>query len=204
MRIIVGGETSQKIASRFRARGHDAYSCDLLPTKGDPRFHIQGDMVDVIKRGWDMAIVHPTCTFLCGSGLHWNHRVPGRGRKTVEALLFVLDLIDLLNQHVKMWCLENPIGCLSTIIGKPSQILQPYNFGDDASKATCIWVEGLPELTHTHGMYRHALLTAKRGGATRQIAGKINCRLRKIVGNYGAKLTTVSPTLWPINGNGRA
>ena len=103
-------------------------------------------MRDILHDGWDMMIAHPPCTYLAGSGLHWNTRVPGRAALTEEALEFVR---LLLTAPIPRIALENPIGCISSRIRKPDQIIQPWWFGEDASKATCLWLKGLPLLKPT-------------------------------------------------------
>ena len=103
-------------------------------------------MRDILHDGWDMMIAHPPCTYLAGSGLHWNKRVPGRAALTEEALEFVR---LLLTAPIPRIALENPIGCISSRIRKPDQIIQPWWFGEDASKATCLWLKGLPLLKPT-------------------------------------------------------
>lgn len=147
MRVLIACEYSATVRDAFRSRGHDAWSCDLLPTEGDARFHIQGDALEAIaSRPWDLLIAHPPCTYLSVSGLHWNKRVPGRAAKTEEALAFVR---ALLSQNVPRIALENPVSCISTRIRKPEQIIQPWQFGHPESKATCLWLKGLPRLAHT-------------------------------------------------------
>jgi hypothetical protein len=103
-------------------------------------------VLDILDHGWDLMIAHPPCTYLCSSGLHWNKRIPERAQKTEEALEFVQVLLDA---PIAKIALENPIGCISTRIRKPDQTIQPYQFGDDASKATCLWLKGLPPLRPT-------------------------------------------------------
>lgn len=103
-------------------------------------------MCDIIENGWDLMIAHPPCTYLCSSGLHWNKRVLGRARQTEEALEFVRMLLDAPIEKI---ALENPIGCISSRIRKPDQTIQPYHFGHDASKATCLWLKNLPPLRPT-------------------------------------------------------
>ena len=120
-------------------------SCDLLPTEVDGP-HYQGDVFDIINDGWDLMIAHPPCTYLCSSGLHWNKRRPERAALTEEALEFVQRLMDA---PIKRIAIENPIGCIGTKIRKPDQIIQPWMFGDDASKATCLWLNGLMPLYPT-------------------------------------------------------
>ena len=145
MRVLVACEYSGAVRDAFRARGHDAMSCDLLPTDV-PGPHYQGDVFDVIGDGWDLMIAHPPCTYLSSSGLHWNGRVEGRAAKTEDALAFVRALLDAPISRIAV---ENPVGCIGTRIRKADQTIQPHQFGDDASKATCLWLKGLPLLTPT-------------------------------------------------------
>lgn len=144
-RVLVACEYSGTVRDAFLARGHDAMSCDLLPSDvGGP--HYQGDVRDIINDGWDLMVAHPPCTYLCSSGLHWNKRVPGRAELTEEALEFVRYLLDAPIPHI---ALENPIGCIGTRIRKADQTIQPWQFGHDASKATCLWLVHLPKLVST-------------------------------------------------------
>jgi len=145
MRILVACEYSGVVRDAFMARGHDAVSCDLLQTEANGP-HYKGDVRDIINDGWDMMIAHPPCTYLCSSGLHWNKRVEGRAEKTEEALEFVA---MLLGSRIPLIALENPIGCISTRIRKADQTIQPWQFGHDASKATCLWLKNLPPLAPT-------------------------------------------------------
>ena len=145
MRVLVACEYSGTVRDAFRARGHHAMSCDLLPTDVDGP-HYQGDVRDIINDGWDLMVAHPPCTYLCSSGLHWNKRVPGRAQLTEEALEFVR---YLLGAPIPRIALENPIGCIGTRIRKADQTIQPWQFGHDASKATCLWLKNLPALVPT-------------------------------------------------------
>jgi hypothetical protein len=145
MKVLVACEYSGTVRDAFRARGHDAMSCDLLPTDA-PGPHYQGDVRDILGDGWDLMIAHPPCTYLCSSGLHWNKRVPGRAQMTEDALDFVRLLLDAPIPRI---ALENPIGCIGTRIRKADQTIQPWQFGHDASKATCLWLKNLPLLTPT-------------------------------------------------------
>lgn len=145
MRVLVACEYSGRVRDAFTAMGHYAMSCDLLPTDA-PGNHYQGNVRDIIENGWDLMIAHPPCTYLCSSGLHWNKRVPGRAQQTEEALDFVR---LLLAAPIGRIALENPIGCISSRIRKPDQTIQPYHFGHDASKATCLWLKNLPPLRPT-------------------------------------------------------
>ena len=121
MKVLVACEYSGTVRDAFISMGHEAMSCDLLPTDV-PGPHYQGDVFDIINQGWDMMIAHPPCTYLCVSGLHWNKRVEGRDAKTDEALEFVKRLLDAPIQRI---ALENPVGCISKRIRKPEQIIQP-------------------------------------------------------------------------------
>ncbi len=117
-------------------------SCDLLPTDR-PGPHYQGDVRDIIGDGWDLLIAHPPCTYLSVSGLHWNKRNPTRAALTEDALDFVRFLMDAPCPKI---AIENPVSCVSSRIRKPDQIIQPYWFGADASKKTCLWLSGLKPL----------------------------------------------------------
>ena len=146
MKVLVACEYSGVVRDAFILAGHDAISCDLLPSE-KPGPHYQGDVFDIINDGFDLMIAHPPCTYLSSSGLHWNKRVPGRQLLTEQALEFVS---KLLNANIPMIALENPVGCISSRIRKPDQIIQPWHFGDDASKKTCLWLKGLPRLIGTN------------------------------------------------------
>lgn len=146
MRVLVACEYSGTVRNAFIRAGHYALSCDLLPSDSPIGDHYQGNVLDILDHGWDLMIAHPPCTYLCSSGLHWNKRIPDRAQKTEEALEFVQLLLDAPIQKI---ALENPIGCISTRIRKPDQTIQPYQFGDDASKSTCLWLKGLPPLRPT-------------------------------------------------------
>jgi hypothetical protein len=146
MRVLVACEYSGTVRDAFIRAGHYAMSCDLLPSDSLIGDHYQGNVLDILDHGWDLMIAHPPCTYLCSSGLHWNKRIPDRAQKTEEALEFVQLLLDA---PIPKIALENPIGCISTRIRKPDQTIQPYQFGDDASKSTCLWLKDLPPLRST-------------------------------------------------------
>lgn len=147
MKILIACESSGTVREALRDLGHDAWSCDLLPADDGSPFHIQGDALDVAySHHWDMMIAHPPCTYLTVSGLHWNKRVPGRAEKTEEALAFVQKLMDAPIEKI---AIENPVGAISTRIRKADQYIQPYEFGDDASKKTGLWLKNLPLLVST-------------------------------------------------------
>ena len=152
MRVLVACEFSGAVRDSFAAKGADAWSCDLLPSK-KPGQHYQGDVRDLLDKPWDLMVAHPPCTYLCSSGLHWNKRVVGRDQKTTEALEFVKLLLDAPIARI---ALENPIGCISTRIRPPDQIIQPWQFGHPESKATCLWLKGLPKLAATNVLSKPA------------------------------------------------
>lgn len=145
MRVLIACEFSGTVRDAFTALGYEAMSCDLLPTEV-PGSHYEGPVQDVLREGWDLMIAHPPCTYLCASGLHWNKRRPERAQQTEEALDFVRLLLDAPIPRI---ALENPIGCISTRIRKPNQTIQPWQFGHAESKATCLWLKGLPLLEPT-------------------------------------------------------
>lgn len=142
LKVLVACEYSGVVRDAFILRGHDAMSCDLLPTEA-PGPHYQGDVFDLDLSQFDLMIAHPPCTYLSVSGLHWNKRVPGRAEKTEEGLEFVRRLMDA---PVEKIVIENPVSCISSRIRKPDQTIQPYEFGHDASKRTCLWLKNLPPL----------------------------------------------------------
>ena len=172
MKVLVACESSGVVREAFRAKGHDAWSCDLLPADDGSKFHIQGDVLAQLGEGWDLVIAHPPCTYLCGSGVHWlkarkketaearereEARVAKRKIDTEKAKEFFMAFTKL----TCAWCIENPIGIMSTIYRKPDQIVQPYNFGHDASKRTCFWLKGLPKLEN--GVYVEPRIVMHRG-----------------------------------------
>ncbi len=146
MRVLVACEFSGVVREAFRKRGHDAYSCDLIPSDDNSKYHIQGDVLEILEDGWDLMIAHPPCTYLCSSGLHWNKRVPGRDLLTNESVDFCK---KIMSANIPKIVMENPIGRLSTAYKKPDQIIQPWQFGHPESKATCFWLKGLPKLKPT-------------------------------------------------------
>jgi len=144
VRVLIACEYSGVVRDAFRARGHDAVSCDLLPTEvAGP--HYQGDVFDVIEDGWDLMICHPPCTDLAVSGARHFPAKIADGRQG-RALDFVR---RLLNAPIDRIALENPISVISSKIRKPDQIIQPWMFGHGEVKATCLWLENLPLLTPT-------------------------------------------------------
>lgn len=145
MRVLVACEYSGRVRDAFLAAGHDAMSCDLLPTDA-PGPHYEGDVRDVLNDGWDLMVAHPPCTYLSVSGMHWTRRGLRDPQLTEDALDFVRLLIGA---PIKRIAIENPVSVISTRIRKPDQIVTPYQFGHDASKKTCLWLKNLPPLQPT-------------------------------------------------------
>jgi len=143
MRVLVACEFSGVVRDAFLRRGHDAKSCDLLPTES-PGPHYQGDVRDILNNGWDLMIAHPPCTYLAVSGARWFKQ---RQKEQAEALDFVRLLLDA---PIPKIALENPISVISTKIRKPDQIIQPWMFGHPETKATCLWLKDLPPLKPTN------------------------------------------------------
>ena len=146
MRVLVACEYSATVRDAFRARGFDAWSCDLLPTEGDAQWHIQGDAMPLLGDGWDLLIAHPPCTDLAVSGArHFAEKIAD-GRQQ-RALDFVQALLDA---PIPCIALENPVSVISSKIRKPDQIIQPWQFGHGETKATCLWLKNLPRLKPTN------------------------------------------------------
>jgi site-specific DNA-cytosine methylase len=142
MKVLVACEYSGTVRDAFIAAGHEALSCDLLPTDA-PGPHYQGDVRDVLHDGWDLMIAHPPCTHLAVSGARW---FKDKQAEQAEALDFVRLLLDAPVERI---ALENPISVISSRIRKPDQIIQPWQFGHGETKATCLWLKGLPKLKPT-------------------------------------------------------
>jgi hypothetical protein len=163
--VLVGCEESQAVCIEFRKLGFNAFSCDIqLCSGGHPEWHYNQDIFEVIKlKKWHLGIMHPPCTFLAGSAVQWlshpedknlpfldrrpHPKYPNRRKDMNDSLTFVKNLYDSEINHI---AIENPVGLLSSLWRKPDQIIQPFHFGDEATKTTCLWLKGLPKLTHTH------------------------------------------------------
>jgi hypothetical protein len=142
VRVLVGCEESGVVRDAFLARGHDAWSCDILPTSS-PGPHIQDDVLNHLADGWDLAIFHPPCTKLCVSGALWHKR-------DREAVTRALDFVRrLMAAPIERWCIENPVSIISSQIRQPDQIIHPWQFGDPDEKTTCLWMRRLPGLFPT-------------------------------------------------------
>ena len=149
MRVLVACEFSGRVRDAFRARGHDAWSCDLLPTER-PGPHIQGDVLKILDDGWDLMIAHDPCTYQCNSGVRWLYGEPERWEKLDESCIFTR---KLFNAPIPKKARENPIPhkyALERIGRKYDQIIHPWQFGHPETKATCLWLENLPPLKPTN------------------------------------------------------
>ena len=153
MKVLIGCEYSGITRKAFYDKGHDATSCDLLPTEIDGYGkHYQGDVRDIIGDGWDLAIFHPDCTYLANSGVRWLYEQPERWQKTIEGAVFFRELLEA---DIPMIAVENPIihKWAKMIIGREQdQTIQPYQFGHPERKATCLWLKGLPLLRETENV----------------------------------------------------
>jgi hypothetical protein len=164
MRVLIACEESQATTKAFRKLGHEAFSCDLLPCSGGHlEWHFQCDIFEVIEQGWDLMIAHPPCTYLAGSGVQWlsnpqdrdlpfedrrpHPKYPNRRKDMLDSVEFVK---ALYNSPIERIAIENPVGLLSSRWMKPNQIVQPYMFGDEATKSTCLWLKNLPLLVPTN------------------------------------------------------
>lgn len=164
MKVLIGCEESQAITKEFRKLGFEAFSCDLEPCSGGhPEWHIQGDVLDQLDKGWDLAIFHPVCTYLASSGAQWYYhpedkalpaserrahpRYPNRAQDREAAVEFFMKLANAPIPHI---AIENPIGIMSSRWRKPDCIVNPWQFGDEAQKSTCLWLKDLPKLVPTN------------------------------------------------------
>lgn len=147
-RVLIACEYSGRTRNAFAALGHETFSADFEESEDGSMYHYQGDVFELLRVAqFDLVIAHPPCTYLAVSGLHWNKKQPWREAETEKALEFVQKLMDLPVPHI---AIENPISCISSRIRKPDQIIQPWQFGENASKATCLWLKGLPKLVPTN------------------------------------------------------
>jgi hypothetical protein len=145
MKVLVACEFSGTVREAFRELGHDVWSCDLLPTE-IPGKHIQGDVSDWLFDTWDLMIAHPPCTYLTVSGNRWFNENPKRYLDRIEAATF---FIELALANIPKIAIENTIGVMSGFYRKPDQIIQPWEFGHEATKSTCLWLKNLPKLVPT-------------------------------------------------------
>ena len=168
MKILIACEESQAVTKAFRKLGgHEAFSCDILPCSGGhPEWHIQGDVLEQLDKGWDMLIAFPPCTHLAVSGArHFKEKIAdGRQQEGIDFFM------EMINAPIPKIAVENPIGIMSTNYRKPDQIIQPWQFGDKAQKSTCLWLKGLPKLVSTDIVDKGEFIefTSKKGVKKRQ------------------------------------
>ena len=152
MKVLIACEESQAVCTAFRRHGHEAYSADLQECSGGhPEWHIQGDVLEILDDGWDMMIAHPECKYLCLSGARWfeDERYPNREQDWVDGVAFFK---ALQNAPIDRIAIENsePLGRTVQQVGRYSQIVQPYHFGQPTTKGCFLWLKNLPKLIHTH------------------------------------------------------
>ena len=157
-KILIACEYSGTVRDAFAKLGHDAMSCDLLPSD-KPGKHYQGDVFDIIEDGWDLMIAFPPCTHLAVSGAkHFaKKRADGRQQQGIDFFL------QVVNANIPKIVVENPVGIMSTLFRKPDQIIQPWQFGDTAQKTTCLWLKDMPPLKHTNIVDKGEFYTAPSG-----------------------------------------
>ena len=158
MRVLVACEYSGTVRDAFAKLGHDAWSCDILPTDS-PGQHYQCDIMEVMGKGWDLMIAFPLCTHLAVSGAkHFaKKRADGRQQQGIDFFL------QVVNANIPKIVVENPVGIMSTLFRKPDQIIQPWQFGDTAQKTTCLWLKDMPPLKHTNIVDKGEFYTAPSG-----------------------------------------
>lgn len=150
MRVLVACEESQAVTKELRRLGHEAFSCDIEPCSGGhPEWHLQEDVTPLLKQRWDMIIAFPPCTHLAVSGAAWFEQKRKDGRQQAAIDFFML----FVNADCERIAIENPVGIMSTVYKKPSQIVQPYEYGHMEQKKTCLWLKGLPLLQPTNNVY---------------------------------------------------
>lgn len=170
LKVLVACEYSGRVREAFRRAGHDAWSCDLLPTE-IPGQHVVGDVLKILDHGWDLMVGHPPCTFLANSGVRWLRDNPARQRDRENAFRFFMALWD---SRIPRVALENPVGHISTAFREPDQIVQPWQFGHPEYKTTCLWLRGLPPLKPTNIVEPEQKLC---GGAK---PGRITSRIHRL------------------------
>lgn len=167
MRVLLACEESQAVTKKFRALGHEAYSCDILPTSGDnPEWHIQGNILDYLNDNWDMIIGFPPCTYMSNAGAVWMYPKKGqinpeRLEKAMQAKEFFM---QIYNANAKYIAVENPTPLKIVGLPEKSQVIQPYQFGDPYSKKTCLWLKNLPPLVPTNVLIEYQPFINGGGG----------------------------------------
>lgn len=150
MRVLVACEFSQVVTQAFRNKGHEAFSCDILPTEGNPDWHIQGDVLEILDDGWDMMIAHPPCTYMSNAGARFMYPKGLLNQDRLDLALLGKDFfMQLFEAPIDKICIENPIPCSVIALPPCNQIIQPYFFGDPFQKKTCLWLKNIPPLMST-------------------------------------------------------
>lgn len=159
MKILVACEESQAVTKQLRLLGHEAFSCDILPCSGEnPEWHIKGDVIPELEKEWDMIIAFPPCTHLAVSGARHFAKKIADGRQQQGIDLFMA----IANAKCDKIAIENPVGIMSSKWRKPDQIIQPYEYGHESKKTTCIWLKNLPKLIPTE-IVEPRIITLKNG-----------------------------------------
>jgi hypothetical protein len=158
MKVLIACEFSGTVRDAFTKLGHDAWSCDLEPSE-TPGNHHQGNVLDILDKGWDLMIAHPPCTHLAVSGARHFAKKIADGRQQ-EGIDFFMKLVD---SNIPRYAIENPIGIMSSKYRKPDQIINPWEYGHRVTKATCLWLKNLPKLTPTNIVDKGEIWTAKSG-----------------------------------------
>lgn len=159
MRVLVACECSGRVREAFRSRGHDAWSCDIKRSEDGSPHHIASDMFEVIQDGWDLMIAFPPCTHLAVSGARHFKKKRADGRQQAGIDFF----LRVARARVPRIAIENPVGIMSKVWRQPDQIIQPWMFGDEAQKSTCLWLKGLPHLVPTKIVDKGEFYTAPSG-----------------------------------------
>lgn len=170
MKVLVACEESQAVTIEFRKLGHEAYSCDILPCSGGhPEWHLQQDVLPLLAESWDMVLAFPPCTHLCVSGARWwkEKKVDGRQQEGIDFFMRFANL-----PHIPRVAIESPVGVMSSFYRKPDQIIQPWMFGHGETKATCLWLKGLPPLAPTN------IVEGRTGRVWRQPPSPDRARIR--------------------------
>ena len=159
MKVLVACECSGAVRDAFIEQGHDAWSCDIIECESDPKKHLQCDVLTVLDNGWDIMIAHPPCTDLAVSGARWfkEKKLDGSQQRSIDFFM------SLAEANIDKICVENPVSIMSKAWRKPDQIIQPWMFGDEASKKTCLWLKGLPLLKPTKIVGKGEMITYASG-----------------------------------------
>lgn len=174
MKVLVACEYSAIVRSAFMRKGHNAWSCDILETDV-PGQHIKGDVLNVINQGWDLIIAHPPCTFLAKAGLHKLINNPERQQKQKEAIEFVK---AIYNSNATYVAIENPMGALTEVWQRPTQIVYPWYFGEPYSKDICLWLKNLPPLKYDYSIEKPAKLKNVKNHVNSRMSQELKAKIK--------------------------